>query len=446
MKKANSDITQNFESSEASKSNTWRTVGYFAIAFLCAIALWFYVADYDREVEKTISNVQVELRLPPDGTGLVAESGKGNVVEITIKGKKADLNNLTADDIEAYIDVSDFETEIDENFTIQVDVPDGVSVVDSRELPLINVRLVSKVRRPFTVEAEKVAGSVGDCTYKFEYPKGNTVNIEGSQSIIERISSVKAEIDVGFLEGTRTFTESIVLYDSDGEIVPQTYLSLDKKQIDIKVVLYTSKELILKAEYVGGVYSVDEAGADISFDPAIVTVTGPLNVINDMDNYLVVEIDERDINLSSPSEVYSGKYDLKEIGNNVSYEGDISSVNVSIKQNIATKSVSFSVEDVVIILPDELQLDVEIKGLKINGGELSPAVTVDFKGLYDSISKLGVTKPDICIDFTGYVPDLEKEYTVDADIHFPAGVFTLDIIQVTYVLHEPVTADDSDNA
>ena len=434
--------------STPSRKNSWSTIGYLVVAFACAVSLWFYVADYDRVVETTIENVQVELRLPPAETRLVAESGKGNYVDIKVKGRKADLSNLKAADLKAYVDVSAYETEIDEKFAIQVDVPDGISLVDSRELPMVTVRLVERVVEEFTVEAVIVDGSWGgNYTPEFEFPKGDSVNIKGSNSIIEKIDKVLVEIDVGYLEGTRTFTESVVLYDSDGAEISQTYLSLDKKQIDVKVDLYTSKELTLKAEYVGGVYSVEAAGAEVTFEPSKVTVYGPLNVINEMSDELVIPIDERNIDTASPDEEYTETFVFKELGDKVVYKDGASSASVSIKQNIATKTLTYTKDDITVILPDDLDVNVEIKGFSINNEELTETGYIDFKGVYESIVKLNVLKPEIYIDFTNYIPDYGVEWTVQAMVNYPDDlqrVFYLDQIEIVCVLMEPISDENTE--
>ena len=91
-------------------------------AFLLAILMWFYVLGYDSpNFEKRFAGIDVSV----SGAAELKEKN-GFAVDVTVAGKKTDVNRLSSDDIRAYIDISSLTENGRVPVRIQVDLPNGI--------------------------------------------------------------------------------------------------------------------------------------------------------------------------------------------------------------------------------------------------------------------------------------------------------------------------------
>ena len=92
----------------SSSSGAASSIVPIILSVLCAVGLWLYVRSVESPVFNTTYNgVKVELRNENlMQSGLSVLSGKNYTVDITLSGKKSQLSQLTADDIDAYVDLS----------------------------------------------------------------------------------------------------------------------------------------------------------------------------------------------------------------------------------------------------------------------------------------------------------------------------------------------------
>ena len=106
------------------------------ISLLVAIALWMFVmGNVDPQINEKISSVKVELEGADvlEEQGLTATINKPKVVNITIEGKRSQINKAKKKGIKAYIDVSTCEYGKNET-EIYVRIPDGVSGVTVEDI------------------------------------------------------------------------------------------------------------------------------------------------------------------------------------------------------------------------------------------------------------------------------------------------------------------------
>ena len=79
-------------------------------AFVLAILLWFYVLGYDSpNFEKRFAGIDVSVSGAAElkeKNGFAVLSEFSFTVDVTVAGKKTDVNRLSSDDINAYIDIS----------------------------------------------------------------------------------------------------------------------------------------------------------------------------------------------------------------------------------------------------------------------------------------------------------------------------------------------------
>ncbi|MBQ3195793.1 MAG: hypothetical protein IJB65_04940 [Clostridia bacterium] len=416
---------------------SWSTMGYILIAFACAISLWFYVADYDRIIEKEILNVPVELVLPPN-ENLSVESGLGNYINVKVSGKKADVMDMTAGDLRAYIDASGVNEETNRTFDVQVDVlRNGVSVVNSRDIPKVTVVLVEPVYKDFPIKPV-IKHSIDEPNFIKTSCVPSCVKIMGSASIINSIVTAEVSEDVGEIDGDCSVWGKIVLKDADGNIVPQTYLDLDETDAKIYIDVFTKKELDVEVLFTGGVYDVNTSGAEIRCNPSSVTVVGPLKTLQAKDT-VSVEIDEK---LISDSD-YSCTVELPNLSKyvNVEYVDGLESVEVSITHSLITSTVLNVNKDDVTFTNDN-KFEVVVSGVRVNDSEYADSAQIMFLGLRESINKLPQQSLELSVDLEAVLESHEGTFEegavveiIDVPVEKPytslEGVFTKDNIYIT---------------
>ncbi|MBR6594554.1 MAG: hypothetical protein IKK83_05175 [Clostridia bacterium] len=426
----NNNVMENEIEVTAVQNKRWVTVGYIAVAFICAIALWFYVADYDRIIEKEITNVPVALLVPSEETGLSVESGMDNFITVKVTGKKALINEMTADDLYAYVDASGIKDEIDVQLDVQVDVlVEGVSVSDARDIPSISVSLVKNTIKDFVVTPEIVGGSWDAAFDLVTQCLTPSIKITGSASQINNIDVAVVRLDVGEINGPKLTYGTIELLDSDGNTIPQTYLTLSEKNIEVYINVFTEKELVLDVAFSGGIYDIDTAGAEVKCSPASVTVYGPLKKLEALEA-LTIYVDEKKIDGATYSETIS----LPALSEEMVYKNGDTDVAVTIKQNdIMSKSVAVRLDNINIVnVPEGMRVD--ISGMSVNGGEYGDEAKIVIRGYRESVQTINALMLDISVDYTDYFGDTEMEFNdVEAkigyvDVH---GVFTTDVIRIS---------------
>lgn len=420
------------------------SVGYLIVAFVAALMLWFYVADYDTIVEKTFTNIPVEL-IYPTKADIVVESGEGKLVNVTVYGKKADINEINAGDIRAYVDVSSASKDGEINAEIMVDLPNDVNLVENNALSVthIMVTLATPTSKQLDLEVKVAAGTWDDIYTLMPECEPKTIEIIGSSSIVERVKSARVSIDVGEIERPKQVRGKIELIDDSGETVPQTYLQILEPNgpeiqggvVEVYVRMEMEKEVPLSLEFTGGVFSPEDA--NIRILPETVKVRGSVDKLRRMES-ITVSIDETEIDGNS----YTGTLPLPDLEDGLYYEDEEKEVNVSVQfRDIQSVTVTLTAEDIRAIgLPEGL--DAVLQFLPDENGIIPESVDITVRGYRESImelrrEQLGLL--DISVDFTEFAAsdtgiEVGQKYaSLNVNIGFInlQGVFTTDTVKVS---------------
>ena len=422
----------------------WSGVGYLAVALACALTLWFYVADYDTVVEKTFYNIPVEL-LPPTKEDIVVESGEGKLVNVTVYGRKADVNEIKPEDINAYVDVRNAPGDGEINAEITVELPDGINLVEKNALSVTHVvvGLAIPTVKELPINVQIVSGSWDDMYEPVpECITCSKVDIIGSSSVIERVESAVVNVDVGELEHPKLILgKKIELIDKNGENIPLSYIKvadpngneLSNGKVDVYVQMYMEKELPVVVEFTGGIFSADDAS--ISMFPETVKVRGGIEKIKKLEN-VAIEIDETKIEGN-----YSEIIELPDYGENVQYLTEDTGVEVNIQlKDVQSYKLSVLSEDIKAFnLPEGFTANFSYPANE--DGNVPKNAVIMIRGYRDSIIDIyraPMEKVEVSVDFSDFVntengiKEGDSFYGIEATITFKDidGVFTTDKIVV----------------
>lgn len=428
--------------------------GYLAVAFIAALTLWFYVADYDTIVEKTFTNIPVELVYPTKGD-IVVESGEGKLISVTVTGKKADINELKSEDIRAYVDVSGVTKDGEFDAEIIVELPNDISLVENNALSVthIIVSLAVPTSKQLDVEVQIVLGKWDDRYDLFPECEPGKIEITGAKSIVERVEHAYVNIDVGEIERPVLMRGKIELVDANGDIVPQNNLKIENNgtvisnsTVEIYVRMETEKELPVKVEFTGGVFT--ESDALISCTPSTVTVRGGVEKLKKME-CLSIPIDETTIGNS-----FNGSVPLPDLEEGLEYINQPENIDISVSfRDIQTVTLTLTTEDIKVKgLPEGYAARLQF--LPGENGLVPSSADITVRGYRETIIDLRRERLElleITVDFTEFADSetgiqLGQKYaSLEVEITFKdlQGVFTTDKISVSA---EIIEAQDSENA
>ena len=293
MRKKNAaEETVSYVSAQKTNRNNIIAIVICALASVC---IWFYVMSVDSPIyEETFSSVPVELKMGSgegSNSDYSAISGTGNVIEVTLKGRKTILNALKAEEIEAYVDVSNVGAAGRSSYSVVLEPPSGTVIVDyyPKEVSVYMDRRTSK-QIPVHVELQ-------DYTYPEDYildirPSVETVTVTGPETELELIEEARVIISPGPITGSSVNAGSVQLVKQDGSEVSR-YVTSDVTNINVNIVVYLEKDIPLKFAYVHGYYNDDTVSVKIN--PEVIPVKGTKERLDQMTEILVATIDETQI-------------------------------------------------------------------------------------------------------------------------------------------------------
>ena len=282
------------------KNTTSRENGItMLLCVLAALCIWFYVMSIDSPTStETYSSVSVTVVNDRDTTTdvpLTAISGTGSVIEVTLKGRKTVLNDLRAEDIEAYVDVSDVETAGKGVYTVTVEAPDGTIIedyypkeitvyMDKRSIVTVPVRAILSQYNLVSGYTVNLANPVLSI---------DSIQVSGPQSELDDIDYARLSVSPGTITRSFSGTGSLTLIDTNGNEVNTRYLTLSATQATAQFSVYTTKTIRLDVAYKYGFFS--ENGTEVTIAPSEVEVKGPVEVLDTLTSHTVATIDETKI-------------------------------------------------------------------------------------------------------------------------------------------------------
>ncbi len=275
-----------------------------AVSFVSAVALWLIVSVFlNPESTRTISRIPINVdsySATLDAMGLSVVGTGAETVKVEVSGNRLDLSSLTADDFTVTprfsgVDKAGIYTL---DLSVVVNSGDGnIEVVSvSPRTVSITVARIDVVTLPLTY---KVTGDVPDgyflegVTLADEY-----VRISGPADVISGISSAAVIIEEA-VNGSAVLP--VRLFDAQGNEITDENLELSVSRTEVSVRVLKTKVLTLVAQLVGLPGGIPNNAVTLSVAPSTITVAGPEDVINTMDDVFTVA--SININTVSESEV-----------------------------------------------------------------------------------------------------------------------------------------------
>lgn len=415
-----------------------KNLGFKILAVVFAFILWLVVYNTD---DPTVT-VSYTTNVTVENASAVTEMNKcyevlngTNTVTFAVTAKRSVLNKLEDTDFTAVADMNRMivNEEGDEaNVPIEITSKrSNSSLKYNGKNKYLEVSLEDLMKRRFIITAD-TSGKVADgyALGEVTVTNPNVLNVSGPASIVNKIDSVVATIDVEGMSMNLSDNVIPALYDADGQEIDTTKLKLSNTTVTISAKILSVKEIPLVFSTTGVPYG-DYRVVEISSKPETVKVKGSSTILNPLSS-LTIPGDV--LNVSRAREDITTTIDISE------YLPDgVELVNAS----DATVTVTVRIEAYESKKFNLNTSQITVDGLDTNY-DLSfeqSTVAVTVSGLKDNLNVLTVSQLSASIDVT----DLGVgTHQVNLELSLDEDNYAYQTITVAVEIKEKAK-DDSEN-
>lgn len=415
-----------------------KNLGFKILAVVFAFILWLVVYNTD---DPTIT-VSYTTNVTVENASVVTDMNKcyevlngTNTVSFAVTAKRSVLNKLEDTDFTAVADMNRMIVNEDgDKANVPIEIiskRSNSSLKYNEKNKYLEVSLEDLMKRRFIITAD-TSGKVADgyALGEVTVTNPNVLNVSGPASIVNKIDSVVATIDVDGMSMNLSDNVIPALYDADGQEIDTTKLKLSNTTVTISAKILSVKEIPLVFSTSGVPYG-DNRVVEISSKPETIKVKGSSTTLNPLSS---LNIPGDVLNVSGASEDITTTIDISE------YLPDgVELVNAS----DATVTVTVRIEAYELKKFNLSTSQINVNGLDSNY-DLSfdqSTVAVTVSGLKNDLNKLNTSQLSASIDVT----DLGVgTHQVKLDLNLDEDNYAYQTITVTIEIKDK-TKNDSEN-
>jgi YbbR domain-containing protein len=384
------------------KDITWKI-----ISICVAIILWLYIVDVQNPpITSTYKDIPVSFLNTDvmEQYNLVFLEGDTQKVNVRLKGRRKAVTRINSGNIRAIIDLSGLKGVAGvSEFSIPIQV----------ELPVADIEIVNQEPYSATVIVDKIVqtqvpidvittGEPQD-TYVIDEPTINPskIVIEGPSSILAKVNSAQAIVDVTGYNYDITKVQEYRVIDAEGNIIENEHLKKNTDGIQVSVPIKKRKEIPITHQFIGAPLE-NYIISGVKIVPESVAIVGKEEVLKDIDEILTepINIDgiTENINVNIPLILQEG----------ITVENNRTTVTVRINvqkeafKNVIVKNIS------IINKKNNFDYHIETEELEIQ--------------LYGADNLLEHIKPEnikVSVDVSALIEGVQE---VPASISVPSGI------------------------
>ena len=415
-----------------------KNLGFKILAVVFAFILWLVVYNTD---DPTVT-VSYTTNVTVENASAVTEMNKcyevlngTNTVTFAVTAKRSVLNKLEDTDFTAVADMNRMIVNEDgDKANVPIEITSkrsNSSLKYNGKNKYLEVSLEDLMKRRFIITAD-TSGKVADgyALGEVTVTNPNVLNVSGPASIVNKIDSVVATIDVDGMSMNLSDNVIPALYDADGQEIDTTKLKLSNTTVTISAKILSVKEIPLVFSTSGVPYG-DNRVVEISSKPETIKVKGSSTTLNPLSS---LNIPGDVLNVSGASEDITTTIDISE------YLPDgVELVNAS----DATVTVTVRIEAY-----ESKKFNLNTSQITVNGLDTDydlsfeqSTVAVTVSGLKNNLNTLTVSQLSASIDVT----DLGVgTHQVNLELSLDEDNYAYQTITVTVEIKEKAK-DDSEN-
>ena len=267
---------------------------FLAILFsvFVALMLWFYVQEAESpDYKKTFTSVSVELQSLSSSFSVI--EGSESTVDITLVGKRSDLNKMKAGDLAAFLDLRDVTQPGSYQAQISVLLPEGTELLECfpKEVTLFVDQTVSTT---VPVKVELGRYTVGENVGLDAKSVVSEISVKGPKTILDQIDCAKVITgDLGTVSSSFEKNLSYALYNEKGEQISSRHVVLPEANLRVQFTVYKTKSVPFTVQCKNGWWS--EKNMNYTVSPSSVIIKGDPSLIDTIDSVPAVILDETQV-------------------------------------------------------------------------------------------------------------------------------------------------------
>lgn len=284
---------------------TWKVItnniGLKLLAGLFAVILWLVVVNIDDpKISQRFSAMVVV-----ENAEYLTSQGKyfevlddTNTIVFTVTAKRSYIEKLSNTDFKA---VANMENAVIDNEKRTGKVPIEVSalrygslVTISKATQNLEISLDNLAQNQFIVGVETTGVVPDGCALGEVNVSPNLLKVSGPESVVSTIDHVTASIDVTNMTSDVVASVIPTLYDSNGNVIDKSELTLNMSTVTVSVRILDVKEVSLILN-VTGTPADGYAYMDMEYDPKTITIKGSSASLN---NVTAITIPENTLDIS----------------------------------------------------------------------------------------------------------------------------------------------------
>lgn len=259
-----------------------------------AVLIWLVVMNINDAEKTKVFSKSVKLI----NTDVITENGKvfrvvegTDYVNVRVRTRKSVIDELSTDD---FIVTADMQKDLKLNNTMvgisvecknrNVKVDEHVTLSRSN----VEVSIEDSATEQFQVHVRKVGTENDGLVVGSLIPEQTIIKITGPISLVQRIKTVEAPVDVTGIPVTSVRTCELKLYDGLGGEIDNTYLNYVGKAdgINVTVSMLNTKTVPLRFTY-SGTPAENYIVKDISYKPETIEIAGTGSVLSGISRWEV---------------------------------------------------------------------------------------------------------------------------------------------------------------
>lgn len=349
------------------KKKLLNNLGLKIISIVLAIVFWLVVmnvSDYSMTVKIEDIPVQQLNGEVLEELDQVYDVASGDTVDIIVRGRRSVVSRLGKDDFIATADLSTMSI----TNTVQIFVtPKSGSLEDEISISYVDntmkLNLEDKVVTPLPIKV-KTEGEPADGYAVGEIEvKPNIVNVEGPKSAVDKITEVRATVNVSGVNTSCEKETIIELYDAYGELIHNDKIFVSQNNIKLNISVYPVKNVAVHVSTIGTAGTGYDV-AQIVYQPQTIQIAGPKEKI---DKITSIEID--DLSVSGLTENFETMINVNDyLPEDVFVVGENKDIAVSVTiEKLESVTYDINVRDITltgrnnkytyeVVIPDEYKV------------------------------------------------------------------------------------------
>ncbi len=410
------------KSSKETVEKSKNKYSFFMILFsvFVALVLWFYVQEAEApDYKKTFTDVTVKMQSLSSSFSVI--EGGENRVDVTLIGKRSDLNKIKASDLEAYADLSQITQPGNYRADISVLVPKETELSSCfPQVATIFVDQTISVSIPVVVElgeytTEEDVGIEAKAAVE-------QITVKGPKSVLDAIDNAKVKTGkLGEIKASFESNLDYEFYDKQGVKIESRHIITPEKNVLVHFAVIKTKTVPLILQTKNGFWNEKDMRYTIS--PKSVTVKGEPAAIDALESIPAMILDEKTVDTTKYT--VSLTSDQIPLPDGISFGetlGDIK-VNLDILNN-GSKTIKMKLDSGhVAVTPPEKGLNYSFSStslnIKIRGGyeNLRSATAEDFY--------LNIDLSDVTEEGETQIPVQIVQTSATEGKFYPVGEYTV---------------------